>query len=922
MKTINALSLAILSVTATGLGTVQAAHADDYVTQSDFKQSQKDQDDAFNAQNKDNRAEFDELRRADVDSDNWHNQQVDDLWKDQKRQDNDVDEIRKQVADEHNYSAQERQRAETAAEEDNAETNRRVDGVEAKNEEQDKRLDQNDVDQSVQNGRLDNLEDDMKKNYGEHKDLKTGIDQAKSDAKDAGESAHKAQNTADRALDLGNSNQDDIDKNTRDISHNKSDINQLRDTQDKDRDTTKSKFDQVKQVQDKDRQDSKDQTAKTIARQDETDRRVGKLRDRQDATDKSVGTLNDRADATDQTLAGHEDKLNNHEGRITTLEEGQDKQDQRIGSNETNITNLQNGQTDQSKQIAANKDAAAKAQQDATDAGKIADRADDRSIANRNELTNQGQRISATEKTGSENRNRIDQNSDKIEQNRKGVEQAKLDAARADAKADRAEGKADDAWDYAADVDGKAIEAGNSADRANSKADANTDRLNTLAPTVADNTQRIGSLEDGQKVQDDRANKQQTQIDGNTSRLDQNDVDQKVQNDRISATEKGLSDNFAEHKVLDKKATDAQSTADKGVKDAATAQTTADKGVKDAASAQAAGNKGIADAAKAQSTANTANDKADTLSGRVDGHDAKFAQVDADQKVQDGKIDGLTAEQIKHNQLINQNAAAAKAAQASGDKANGKADVLADRADKADAKFATIDESQKVQDQRIADGEAAVLEAQSTADAGLATAQDAEAGVVAANGRLDNHNGRITTLEGQTAANSEGVKDAKLVAGKASTKADAAQVEAANANLQSRAANAKAGVALENTYINSDRIDALNGRVGEGLKTAEHNAVTRSNAYTDARFNDADRKINSVKKEANRGIAGVAAMANIPQIANKEWTAGIGFGSYNNESSLAIGGIYQPKQDTAFKASIATSNGGDTVVGLGASFGW
>jgi hypothetical protein len=78
-------------------------------------------------------------------------------------------------------------------------------------------------------------------------------------------------------------------------------------------------------------------------------------------------------------------------------------------------------------------------------------------------------------------------------------------------------------------------------------------------------------------------------------------------------------------------------------------------------------------------------------------------------------------------------------------------------------------------------------------------------------------------------------------------------------------------------------------------------------------------------QEVAAGVAGVAAMANIPQVdQSKTFALGVGVGHFQNQTSLAIGGSYRIAKDAVIKASIAAGNASKekTVYGLGAGFSW
>ena len=79
-------------------------------------------------------------------------------------------------------------------------------------------------------------------------------------------------------------------------------------------------------------------------------------------------------------------------------------------------------------------------------------------------------------------------------------------------------------------------------------------------------------------------------------------------------------------------------------------------------------------------------------------------------------------------------------------------------------------------------------------------------------------------------------------------------------------------------------------------------------------------------KQVAGGVAGVSAMANIPQVdRNKTFAIGAGLGNYQGMTSLALGASYRVAPDAVVKLSVATTKGNGnktTVYGVGAGISW
>ena len=84
------------------------------------------------------------------------------------------------------------------------------------------------------------------------------------------------------------------------------------------------------------------------------------------------------------------------------------------------------------------------------------------------------------------------------------------------------------------------------------------------------------------------------------------------------------------------------------------------------------------------------------------------------------------------------------------------------------------------------------------------------------------------------------------------------------------------------------------------------------------------RQLKSVKA----GIAGIAAMTNIPQVEQyKKFALGIGLGHYDGTTAMAVGASARLSENAVIKASISNGISGgssrkSTVYGVGAGFSW
>ena len=137
------------------------------------------------------------------------------------------------------------------------------------------------------------------------------------------------------------------------------------------------------------------------------------------------------------------------------------------------------------------------------------------------------------------------------------------------------------------------------------------------------------------------------------------------------------------------------------------------------------------------------------------------------------------------------------------------------------------------------------------------------------------------------------------------------RTDAAIANAE----NNKAALAKTNQAVaahsaelanHESRIDALEANTGAG------------NSF--ARLKN---QVDDNRQRASAGIAGVAAMANIPQVTQgATFSVGAGAGTTDGESALAVGFSARATENTVIKASVSNDSQQNFVVGAGAAYQW
>ncbi|MBV2235244.1 MAG: YadA-like family protein [Sterolibacterium sp.] len=109
--------------------------------------------------------------------------------------------------------------------------------------------------------------------------------------------------------------------------------------------------------------------------------------------------------------------------------------------------------------------------------------------------------------------------------------------------------------------------------------------------------------------------------------------------------------------------------------------------------------------------------------------------------------------------------------------------------------------------------------------------------------------------------------------------------------------------------VNKRQLDALSSQVDQ----------------FDGRISTLENRVDKMDKRMSAGIASTMAAVNIPQVdGDKTFALGVGLGSYNSESALAVGASYRMAPDAVLKASVASGSGSGSkaAFGVGAALSW
>ena len=138
-------------------------------------------------------------------------------------------------------------------------------------------------------------------------------------------------------------------------------------------------------------------------------------------------------------------------------------------------------------------------------------------------------------------------------------------------------------------------------------------------------------------------------------------------------------------------------------------------------------------------------------------------------------------------------------------------------------------------------------------------------------------------------------------------------------------AQSRAQAALDNTEKNRAALVATNKKVAANSAelTNHERRIETLEQSNSASFGKLKSEVEDNRKRASAGIAGVAAMANIPQVTNTQnFSVGAGVGNSDGENALAVGFSARATENVVVKASVSDDSQHSFVVGGGIAYGW
>ncbi|WP_232624316.1 YadA family autotransporter adhesin [Paraburkholderia ginsengisoli] len=121
---------------------------------------------------------------------------------------------------------------------------------------------------------------------------------------------------------------------------------------------------------------------------------------------------------------------------------------------------------------------------------------------------------------------------------------------------------------------------------------------------------------------------------------------------------------------------------------------------------------------------------------------------------------------------------------------------------------------------------------------------------------------------------------------------------------------------ITNVAAGTADTDAVNvGQLNSSVSNAVSQGVQQANSYTDQRFNDANRAINDVAKNAYAGIAAAMAMPNMTPSGPGRTIVAAGAANYKGGNAVAAGATYRSRNGNwLVNGAVSVTNTGDAGV--------
>lgn len=231
-----------------------------------------------------------------------------------------------------------------------------------------------------------------------------------------------------------------------------------------------------------------------------------------------------------------------------------------------------------------------------------------------------------------------------------------------------------------------------------------------------------------------------------------------------------------------------------------------------------------------------------------------------------------------------------------------------------------IDANNAAQTEHVNAVQSAAQSANEKADAGAVRADGIEKNLANTDNRSINNAVRLDGAEaGIRETNSQ--VEANRKAGEATDKGLSARIDTKVDNGVFTHRSAVVDSRFADTQQRIDTNKAEQAKVNKAVANTLDNhegRISSLESQTSSKFASMDKRIDSVRDEANAGTASAISQANIPQVmAEGEFGIGAGAGTYAGQNAVAVGASYAPRENLVFKATVSTDSQHNFGAGAG-----
>lgn len=132
----------------------------------------------------------------------------------------------------------------------------------------------------------------------------------------------------------------------------------------------------------------------------------------------------------------------------------------------------------------------------------------------------------------------------------------------------------------------------------------------------------------------------------------------------------------------------------------------------------------------------------------------------------------------------------------------------------------------------------------------------------------------------------------------------------------------------KNKKLVDNTINQFKRKTSQDLSAIETQIINIERYYKDRNLiitdaiEDLDKKMIALEKKVFAGIASTVALSNIPYLADKKFSSGMGISNYRTGTAIAGGIQYRANDNIAFRLNSSLNSEKEIIIGGGLALGW